>query len=600
MKNNKTKIGLCGLLAMFTFASCFDADFPGTEASAGSTSTDTQVYHGKPDTINYKKDITEEELDAAISKTTDMIMQLPAAQHALRGGKDGGTPGGHQYQFQYSLYTDNFAGYFCATQDFGGQLRSTYAYNPNFNTGPNGSYINVKNAIVPILNYPGIDSIPEMKATALLLYDYAAIDVADIYGPIPYQDYKVNRQSYPYTYNTVENIYKSTVSNIDTIVACYKHFETRPDWYKDKVLNLLNMTDYLSLNPSFDNWMRLANSLKLRMAIHIAKVEPALAKKWAEEAVASGVIETLDQQMAIRNEVSGTTSPLMEISGTWNDTRLNASFESMMMSYKHPFLENAFEKNTIDIAEKQFTDRQGNILPPTREPLKANSRILGLRSGIRMLSGQNTQVNFRCGYSGLSLDRKGIKYTPLYVMKLSEVLFMRAEGALRGWDMQGTAADFYKQGVMNAFPDGDFSKIYASFVSDYLELQEPYPYTYEDPYNYRYDLESVTKVGVKWNEGDDNELKLEKIVTQKYISIFPESHEAWVDIRRTGYPKIFPVVHNDGDGSIPVGGIIRRMIFPGKTDISVATDIEKSAIPALGGPDVQNTRLWWDVIGPNF
>ncbi|MEG1839429.1 MAG: SusD/RagB family nutrient-binding outer membrane lipoprotein, partial [Bacteroidaceae bacterium] len=71
-------------------------------------------------------------------------------------------------------------------------------------------------------------------------------------------------------------------------------------------------------------------------------------------------------------------------------------------------------------------------------------------------------------------------------------------------------------------------------------------------------------------------------------------------LRRTGYPKIFPVLHDDGDGSIPVGGIIRRLIFPGKTDISVSQDIDNSAIPALKGADLQNTRLWWDVQGSNF
>ncbi|MEG1839476.1 MAG: SusD/RagB family nutrient-binding outer membrane lipoprotein, partial [Bacteroidaceae bacterium] len=388
MKNRKIRIGFYGLVTMLVFASCYDTDIPGMEGAAGSTSTDTKVYNGKPDTINYRRVITEQELDDAIKMTRKVVFQLPAAQHALRGGKEGGAPVPHQYQFQYSLYTDNFAGYFCATQDFGGQLRSSYAYNPSFNSGPNGSYINVKNAVVPIMNYPGIDSIPEIKATALLLYDYAAIDAADIYGPIPYQEYKVNKQSYPYTYNSVEEIYKTTVSNIDTIVACYKHFASRPDWYKKKLNNILNQNDYLSVSVTFDDWMRFANSLKLRMAIHIAKIDPILAKKWAEEAVESGVIETLEQQMGIRNEVSGCISPLITISGTWNDTRLNASFESIMMSYKHPFLGNTFEKNTIDIAEKSFTDRYGKPLPITREPLKANTRIVGLRSGVRMLPGQ--------------------------------------------------------------------------------------------------------------------------------------------------------------------------------------------------------------------
>ena len=71
---------------------------------------------------------------------------------------------------------------------------------------------------------------------------------------------------------------------------------------------------------------------------------------------------------------------------------------------------------------------------------------------------------------------------------------------------------------------------------------------------------------MKWNDSDDNETKLEKIITQKYIAIFPYSYEAWTDIRRTGYPKIFPVLNpNLGDGSLSDGDLIRRLPLPTAT-----------------------------------
>ena len=34
--------------------------------------------------------------------------------------------------------------------------------------------------------------------------------------------------------------------------------------------------------------------------------------------------------------------------------------------------------------------------------------------------------------------------------------------------------------------------------------------------------------------------------------------------------------------------------------ISTAKRIKASGLPALGGPDLQSTRLWWDVDVPNF
>ncbi|MCS2406220.1 SusD/RagB family nutrient-binding outer membrane lipoprotein [Bacteroides salyersiae] len=64
-------------------------------------------------------------------------------------------------------------------------------------------------------------------------------------------------------------------------------------------------------------------------------------------------------------------------------------------------------------------------------------------------------------------------------------------------------------------------------------------------------------------------------------------------MRRTGFPKIFPVVWDDGDGTIPEGDIIRRMPYLINDD-SDKEDVLNSAIPALGGGDYQGTRLWWD------
>ena len=103
---------------------------------------------------------------------------------------------------------------------------------------------------------------------------------------------------------------------------------------------------------------------------------------------------------------------------------------------------------------------------------------------------------------------------------------------------------------------------------------------------------SVTKIGVKWNEGDDLETKLEKIITQKYISLFPYSYEAWSELRRTGYPKLFPVLNvEDGDRSLKQGDLLRRMPYPGDTD-AIKQDINDTGLKALGGSDVQATRLW--------
>ncbi len=529
-----------------------------------------------------------------------ILGQFITAEFSMRGGKNGNMPGPHAYQYQFSLEIDNYSGYLCLPQNFGGRMQSTYYDSRDFNGGAMGSFLQVKNAVVPILNHPQIDEIPEIKAVALLIYDYSAQEVIDIYGAFPYQDLKENKQSNPFKYNSTEYVYNVIVQNIDTIVACFDNFDSRPEWYKQKIKGLLTQYDRINDSKSIENWKRLANSLKLRMAMHLVKVDPAKAKKWAEEAIQSGVIEQVAQEFKLSPLVLGFTHPLADISNLWNDTRLNASMESILASFNHPMLTLLFDKNTNDIVNKKDNTK---FLPK-------NTKVVGLRAGIRMLKGQSYDVNFRTAYS--KINKQAIAQSSLYIMKLSEVLFLRAEGALRGWNMGGTAQNFYEEGVKNAFKGVNMSKfnddytkqlilekIYEEFLTEYLAMEAPKSYTYQDPYNELNNAESLTKIGVKWNDGDDNETKLEKIITQKYIAGFPYSFEAWTDIRRTGYPKIFPVIYDDGDGSIPQGEIIRRITFS-DSDPATKADIEATGLKALGGADLQGTRIWWDVNKPNF
>lgn len=584
----------CAMLAAASLHSCLDFDMPTDTFTGGQTDLDPVVYKGKADSIDYWKNISEEGFNEAQLQLSQYFGQMQTAQYYLRGGKDGQYPGPHQYQYVYNITVDNYAGYMVVPHNFshgqGGLLNSTYAYNQDYCDGPYGAFLGVKNNIANMINHPMIDSIPELKAIGLLIFDYSAQEMVDLYGSIPYFDHKANKESNPFTFNKMEEIYISIVDNLDTINACLKHFETRPDWYKSGVQSILSQNDVVSQDKSVESWRLLANSLKLRMAVHIAKVQPDKAKKWAEEAVQAGVIETTAQEMYLDPLMLGYTNPLSEIAISWGDTRLNASFESLLASLKHPYLEYVFEKNSNIIVNK---DDANDIM-------QANTRIIGLRAGIRMSPGQAYKDNFRIAYSSIK-NNPEMAGAPLYVMKLSEVQFLRAEGDLRGWTMGGSAQSFYEAGIQNAQVEHRWTPLYPNYVDEYMSLEAAVPYKYEDQYDHSNDIESVTTIGVKWNEGDSKETKLEKIITQKYIAAFPYSYEAWNDLRRTGYPKLFPVLNvEDGDGSLVQGDIIRRIPLPGRDTSVGMNDINTSGLEALGGDDKQGTRVWWDVEGANI
>lgn len=603
-------------LAAFGLQSCLDYDDPGSELGASQTINNNEKFEGDISHIDFMRDISEKGFDEANDKLSEggYWQQAVTAQYDMRGGKEGNPPVSHAYQRQYSLGPDCYAQYFVVPhKDFMyGSLTSTYNLSDDFNGGPLGAYTMMKNAIMPALHHPSIDSIPEMKAIYLLYFCLSAQEQADLSGPFTYFEDKKNVDN-PTTYNDVQSIYNDIVQNLDTISACLRYYANRPDWYKEKVQTLLtgiaSNTDRYMVSydepTGVDSYLRLANSLKLRIAMHTVKVQPETAKKWAEEAVDpanGGVVETLRQQQGIFPIASGFTHPLIDIVNNWGDLRLSASFESLLMSLHHPYV---YDKTNADNGYEGYLFERNNndiVNEKTGEVTKANSVVCGVRAGTLVGDGQGYAQNQLQAYSRIKAG--AIAQAPLYFIKLSEVCFLRAEGALRGWNMGGTAEQFYYEGIRNGFvedPDPwiDHS-VWNANIDDYLNVDKPFDYVNHDYRGGNEDWPSVTKIGVKWNEGDSQETKLEKIITQKYIALFPLSTEAWTDLRRTGYPKLFPVLNtDDGDGSILQGDMIRRIPWAA-TDPLVKAAIDATGIPALGDDDLQATRLWWDVNAPNF
>ena len=600
MRQHKILTLLAMGFSVAAFTSCLSFDHPYDTMNINQEIADDSVYHGQPADFGHVA-ATEAGLDSAITQLATPFKQAKSGQYSMRGGKNGDYPGEHAYQRQFSLGPDNYAQYTTVPHyDFMyGTLQSSYDISTDFNPGPNSMYLMVKNAMVPLLNHPAIDSIPEMKAIYLLLLDYSSQEITDIHGAFPYDDFLTNKQTSPFTYNSAEHIYKTIIGHIDQITACLRGFDSRPDWYRERVQNLMNTNlepckDKYTGRTGMDSWIRFANSLKLRMAMHCVKVEPELARQWAEEAVNGGVIDNTDQEFALMGFQLGFGHPLNMIWISWGDARLSASFESLLMSLGHPYTR----------GEYPFFKNNGGAMvnAKTGEVLEADTRIVGLREGIHPGMGQSPATNAMLNCSVFDADY--MAQAPLYLMKLSEVDFLRAEGAIRGWNMGGSAQEFYERGIRYAYlferSESYFHEDYDMQVDDYLARTEPIPYTYHDPLGNVQDEPSVTKIGVTWNESDSREVKLEKIITQKYIAGFPYSFEAWTDLRRTGYPKLFPVLNADeGDGTLTYGDIIRRAVFPNTDDASV-TDIINSGLEALGGEDYQATRIWWDVDKGNF
>ena len=572
--------------------------------------------------LNYKRDISADELKQAVKEMRTQLKNALRATCNLRGCAIDGYPTANKYQLQNTLGPDCYVQYFCVPHsDFpyaAFDLRSTYDLCKASIGSPGEGFSAMKLYMAPTLNAEKIDYMPEIKAIYLTLFNYAAIENVDLFGPLTYYDNKGNFDGSSFEYDRVKDIYYQVKADIDAAIECFKYYKDhRSEAYKKQIGSAIG--NYVMLLSSYDIdysdlsvWIRFANSLKLRMAIHMSKVEPATAKQWAEEAVAGGVIENTTDEIGLFPSLLGYTHPLIEIMG-WNDLVMGASFINLLQNLDHPYMKYLFTKNSIAL-EKSKQAVSGTSAPAVTPK---GSVYVGMRNGVTPGIDQTADANPYVGYSMLDRTYFAECNPPLYLMKVSEVNFLRAEGALRGWNMGGTAQSFYEQGIRTAYlEDRNFPiKKYVNYVDDYLNVVAPKGISYVDPQGLTPDMPSVTKIGVKWNEGDSKETKLEKIITQKYIASFPYSYESWVDLRRTGYPKLFPILNTEhSDGTIKSGdpkvqtadNIMRRIPWV-SDDSQTKEDINDTGIPALSedtnnkpATDTQMQRLWWDVDTPNF
>ena len=309
--------------------------------------------------------------------------------------------------------------------------------------------------------------------------------------------------------------------------------------------------------------MKFGNSLMLRLAMRCVYADEALARKYAEKALTNprGVITDMDDNATL-SEGAGITlkNPLTIINGAYNDTRMGAEIYSYLKGYSDPRIDKYFTKGTINDVSDYYAVRTN--LP-------------------NILSYQDAKK-----FSTLKVADE----TPVYIVRASEVYFLRAEGALRVWQMNGTAEELYKKGIETSFAELGLK---TSDVETYMANATAKPAKYVDPVNTQYSAAPVSTITIPWDSKATFETNLERIITQKYLALFPDGQEAWSEFRRTGYPRIFTAVANNTDCDVNSATGPTRMPYS-NDEYTLNLDNIKKAVEMLGGNDNGATRLWWD------
>ena len=213
-------------------------------------------------------------------------------------------------------------------------------------------------------------------------------------------------------------------------------------------------------------------------------------------------------------------------------------------------------------------------------------KVVGVRTGIPGL--EETADKYKAVISNINVTTS----TPGTIMTAAEAYFLLAEAALRGWNAGGSAKTYYEQGIAASFSD------FGVPLGDYLNNSNV-PAAWVDPLVADFNSPAVSTVSPKWDDAKTDEERLEKIITQKWIAAFPEGKQTWAEWRRTGYPKLFPILKNDSQGIITTEYGVRRLPFV-LSEVSKNPEGYADAVKLLGGPDNGATRLFWDVNKGNF
>ncbi|ATA67149.1 SusD/RagB family nutrient-binding outer membrane lipoprotein [Capnocytophaga cynodegmi] len=477
--------------------------------------------------------------------------------------------GDWEFQLIQNLNADIFSGYLTPPTPFNGDVyNANYYMMENWNHYAFDYYNN--NILKPWLNVKAktldLNESLDVYGVALILKVAGLHRSTDLYGPIPYSKYGQGGITTPY--DSQEDIYNQFFKELDEAVGYLtNHLE------KNKDINSLGNAD-LIYKGNYEKWLKWANSLRLRLAIRISKVNPSLAKTEAEKAMSNkyGVLETNSDNVMVPTTNIG--HPLIVLANDYNDTRMSADMESILTGLKDPRISEYFSV---------ATDENVNV----------KGKYKGVRQGINFVS-----KDLRSGYSTLG-DRFNISNyysTPITLMTAAEVYFLRAEGVLRGWNNMGeTAENLYNKGIEISMQQWGLP-VTKAYITDDVNK----PADYVDPKNANYNVSAASKVTVKWDNSADPETNLEKIITQKWIAMFPEGKEAWAEFRRTGYPKLLPIEVNNSGGEIDSKVMIRRLRFPQNERTGNNRDEVTKAIQLLKGADSPGTRLWWDTGGSNF
>ena len=433
------------------------------------------------------------------------------------------------------------------------------------------------------------------EAIARILKAWNVSLLTDTYGDIPYSEscLPIVKVILAPKYDTQQSIY----------LDLFKELKEAAAQLDDSKVSY-GAADVI-YNGDTGKWRKLANSLRLRLALRVSYVDPALATQQLSDLTEAGLLATLDDDAFVKNNTDypdhlnpryyriinyGTVQEsvqahkvlidILRNDGISEDPRIQIFADTITATFKGGVSNNGYAFPNIDYRGQPTL---GNVTEDYKYPW-----------------GFNTT-------SQLS-DLWRVPVVAPAIMKCSEVFFALAEAQLRGLLPAGfnTDPNFYYQKGIDAGIDWAkwFYNLAAPQVPDlmksYLHFENHYgvigaQWTDADVQNYlaykaiKDPAITAFKATPVYTLSGSTEGKLEMIINQKLVALYPDEFQGWCEYRRTGYPQqgLSPDVNSELKGKVP-----RREKYP----ISEQTTNSANYNDAVSriGVDSRLSKFWWD------
>jgi hypothetical protein len=302
-------------------------------------------------------------------------------------------------------------------------------------------------------------------AVAKILKAYYMWHITDRWGDVPFTEALKGRENFTPKYDTQKLIYDSLFKSLDEA---------------DKMIVTGKISNDILYNGDSNSWKKLANTIRLLMALRLTGVDAVKGKDEFNKAIAAGIMTSNADNMVYKH------LPNAQNENYWYDQVFDQKRQWWALS--------------LTLVDK---------MKPASDPRLAvygnknsNGDYVGLPFG--QTDNLSTTAYSLLGNAIWKQD------APIYLVTYAQALFALAEAAKLGWISGGDtkAEEYYNLAIQNSVLQWTGSTTGASAL-----------------YNH---------ATVKYNSAT----ALEQIATQRWVHLFMHGFEAWAEWRRTGYPAL--------------------------------------------------------------